>query len=229
MPYKNKEEKNANARANYEMNKEAKRAKNRAYYQANKEKESARKKKFHKINYQNNKEKLCKKGRVYYAKNKKVLVQKAITRQKSNPEKYSEINKRTIKKNYSKRMIRRAEYRSACKNYRLSEILGDKLRAAIRSNSNKSGKITELIGIPILDFKDYIQKLFKDGMTWENWGEWEIDHIKPCASFNLSNSVEQKECFHYTNFQPLWKRENQNKYSYHKGIKHSHKSKSVWQ
>jgi hypothetical protein len=49
-------------------------------------------------------------------------------------------------------------------------------------------------------------------MTWENNGKekgcWQLDHIKPCASFNLLNEEEQKKCFHYTNYQPLWMEEN---------------------
>ena len=45
-------------------------------------------------------------------------------------------------------------------------------------------------------------------MTWENHGEWHIDHIKPCSSFNLIDIEEQKQCFHYSNLQPLWKIDN---------------------
>jgi hypothetical protein len=59
--------------------------------------------------------------------------------------------------------------------------------------------------------KGYLAGKFKDGMTWENHGEWHIDHIKPCASFNLLDEGEQKKCFHYTNLQPLWASENLSK------------------
>ena len=47
-------------------------------------------------------------------------------------------------------------------------------------------------------------------MTWDNYGRsgWVIDHIRPCASFNLSKSSEQKKCFHYSNLQPLWEEDN---------------------
>ena len=49
-------------------------------------------------------------------------------------------------------------------------------------------------------------------MSWSNHGKvWEIDHIKPCASFNLSNFEQQKQCFHYTNLQPLTIFENRSK------------------
>jgi hypothetical protein len=59
----------------------------------------------------------------------------------------------------------------------------------------------ELVGCSVEDLK----KQFRDGMSWENYGRygWHMDHIKPCASFNLINKEEQKECFHYTNLQPL--------------------------
>ena len=45
-------------------------------------------------------------------------------------------------------------------------------------------------------------------MTWENHGDWHIDHIRPCCSFNLLNDDDQKQCFHYTNLQPLWAKDN---------------------
>ena len=41
-------------------------------------------------------------------------------------------------------------------------------------------------------------------MTKENYGEWHVDHIKPCASFDLTDPEQQAICFHYTNLQPLW-------------------------
>ena len=54
---------------------------------------------------------------------------------------------------------------------------------------------------------------FTKGMTWDNYGlgGWQIDHIKPCASFDLSNPNQQSECFDWTNLQPMWKKENQSK------------------
>ena len=41
-------------------------------------------------------------------------------------------------------------------------------------------------------------------MSWDNYGDWHVDHIRPCASFDLTNEDEQRICFHYKNLQPLW-------------------------
>ena len=43
-------------------------------------------------------------------------------------------------------------------------------------------------------------------MSWDNHGDiWEIDHILPCSSFDLTKLEEQQKCFHFSNHQPLFK------------------------
>ncbi len=49
---------------------------------------------------------------------------------------------------------------------------------------------------------------FTNGMAWDDYGDWHIDHILPCISFDLSDENQQKICFHYTNLQPLWATDN---------------------
>lgn len=77
----------------------------------------------------------------------------------------------------------------------------------------KSDKTEKLIGITIKELKLYIEKQFKDDMTWDNYGfyGWHIDHIIPLSSFDLTKAEEQKKAFHYTNLQPLWAKENMQK------------------
>lgn len=50
-------------------------------------------------------------------------------------------------------------------------------------------------------------------MTFDNYGKWHIDHIALCSLFNLQNKKEQEVCFHYTNLQALWAKDNQSKYN----------------
>jgi len=62
------------------------------------------------------------------------------------------------------------------------------------------------ITTPAFELKLYLEKQFLPEMNWENHGNiWEIDHIKPCANFDLTDIKQQQECFHYTNLQPLFK------------------------
>jgi hypothetical protein len=66
----------------------------------------------------------------------------------------------------------------------------------------KSQSTQAILGIDAIGYKKYIENLFQEGMSWENFGEWEIDHILP---------VSKGGSFHYTNTQPLWKEENRKK------------------
>ena len=66
----------------------------------------------------------------------------------------------------------------------------------------------ELIGCTHLELKIHIESQFKNGMTFDNYGDWELDHIYPISKFNLNDINEVKKCFNYKNIQPLWKLEN---------------------
>lgn len=85
----------------------------------------------------------------------------------------------------------------------LKLTLRNRLKNALK-NEFKSGKTLELLGCSIEEFKIHLEKQFDENMNWDNRGDyWEIDHIKPIALFDLTNPEQQRECFHYTNLQPL--------------------------
>ena len=60
------------------------------------------------------------------------------------------------------------------------------------------------------ELKDYFESLFQEGMTWDNYGEWHVDHIHPVCSFSAE---EWEQINHYTNLQPLWAADNYSKIS----------------
>jgi len=72
----------------------------------------------------------------------------------------------------------------------------------------KHGNTMELTGCTKEHLLQHLKSKFTEGMSWENYGQWHIDHIRPCASFNLEDPEEQKKCFHWTNLQPLWAEDN---------------------
>ena len=146
---------------------------------------------------------------------------------KNDPVKYAEkLKKHYIYKNKPERKEIENKYRrEAVKRwikkewqtnpeYRIKNVTRSRIRQAIKRGF-KTGRTLELLGVQ--DMKVvilHLQKKFQEGMSWDNYGEWHIDHIIPCASFDLTKESEQKKCFHYTNLQPLWAKDN-----IHKGCK----------
>jgi hypothetical protein len=80
--------------------------------------------------------------------------------------------------------------------------------ALTNQGATKNRTTMDLIGCTPEFLWDHLIKQFKPGMTIENYGEWHVDHIKPCSRFDLSKKEEQAKCFHYSNLQPLWASEN---------------------
>jgi len=68
----------------------------------------------------------------------------------------------------------------------------------------------DVVGCSPDELRRHLESQFRDGMSWANHSRngWHIDHIIPCASFDLTDPEQQKQCFHYTNLQPLWWYEN---------------------
>jgi len=92
--------------------------------------------------------------------------------------------------------------------YRLKKSLVSRYRKAIVGACSSTANTLRLLGCSIDEARLHLASQFSDGMSWENFGEWHIDHIRPCASFDLTDPEQQKECFHFSNLQPLWAEEN---------------------
>ena len=94
-------------------------------------------------------------------------------------------------------------------NFRLARNLRKRFANAIKGTNYKKISALELCGCEIDFLKKYLESQFIEGMTWENYGKkWQIDHRLPVCSFDLSKLENQKACFHYSNLQPLWSRDN---------------------
>jgi hypothetical protein len=73
----------------------------------------------------------------------------------------------------------------------------------------KSASVITLLGCSLDEFRLRMECMFQPGMTWENSGKvWHLDHVRPCASFDLTDPDQLRACFHYLNYQPLWARDN---------------------
>ena len=91
--------------------------------------------------------------------------------------------------------------------FRLAHILRRRLSHALKGTA-KSARTLELLGCPIDHLVRHLESKFQPGMSWGNQGEWHVDHIRPLASFDLTDPHQQRQAFHWTNLQPLWAAEN---------------------
>ena len=104
------------------------------------------------------------------------------------------------------------QWYSKTTNRKIRSCIGTRIRLALKGK-RKSQKTIQLLGCNISEFVKYIENLWKEKMSWNNYGfghdRWVLDHIIPCAAFDLSSPTEQEKCFHYSNIQPLWWIDNQ--------------------
>lgn len=125
-----------------------------------------------------------------------------------------DINKSKLEKNrkwHREKYYRNKKLKS---NYFFTRKIATRIYMALkRGGGIKSIKTSDAIGCSVTFLKNHLESKFRDGMNWDNYGKfgWHIDHIKPCASFDLSDQEQQNKCFHYTNLQPLWRSENLSK------------------
>ena len=136
----------------------------------------------------------------YRKKNPKYALRPRV---KLTKEERSEQRRKYYRKKYKKDPI-----------YRIKCLLRSRLREALKG-SKKSMSTMKLLGCTGEYAKEHIESQFQKGMSWSNHGngpgKWNIDHIRPMCSFDLSKPEDQKMCCHYTNLQPLWWEDNQAK------------------
>jgi len=93
--------------------------------------------------------------------------------------------------------------------YRIASNLRSRIYTAIKAIS-KNGSAIRDPGCSVSELIVYLESLFKEGMTWDNYGRggWHIDHILPLSSFDLSKKEHLRAACHYTNLQPMWEIDN---------------------
>lgn len=179
---------------------------------------------------QNNKEYFKK----YRLEHKDEIREKHREYTRKNKDKVSKWNKKSYRKNIDKVKVRHAKYYAENKewinrlnndnyskkmnndeSFRIAHSLRTRMSTAIRSDV-KIDRIIWFLGCSLKDLKIHLEKQFIGGMNWSNYGRtgWHIDHIKPCSKYDLTKLKNQKECFHYTNLQPLWAKDNLMKHNH---------------
>lgn len=168
-------------------NPEGHKAATKRYYEKHKEDLKAK----HKAYVQANIETLRTKRKQYWADNRSLMAERKRAR---------------IAKS---RARDRERYKTDIK-FVLTKRLRVRLRKALKGNYKKGSAIRDL-GCSVDELKIHLESKFTKGMSWDNYGEWHIDHIRPLSSFDLTDAEQLKQACHYTNLQPLWAADNLSK------------------
>jgi hypothetical protein len=156
---------------------------------------------------------LLEKSKAYRLKNKERIAANRKKYAKESTQKIAEWQREYREKNklklreYSRKYVKHK--RSTDIEYNIKCNLRSRICNAV-SKGYKSKPMAKLVGCSVAKLRKYLESQFTEGMTWDNYGVngWHIDHIRPCASFDLKEESEQMECFHYSNLQPLWAEDN---------------------
>lgn len=169
-----------------------------------------------------------------YAKNREARIEQQKTRQASSKEKKADYDKQWRIKNQEELVQRDALYYREHKEqinqkakerrktdpiFKLVGHLRSRLHTILTQvNLPKTKKMPEYLGCTLPELKVHLEKQFTEGMTWENQGEWHLDHKIPLDAAGVWNldktiSIELTEprvyqLCHYTNLQPLWGSDN---------------------
>ena len=130
---------------------------------------------------------------------------------KNNPTKVKESKQKYYNNNTDKEQFRNNQYAQNRKKidivFKVSCVSRTRLIEFLKiKNITKKNKTFNYIGCTPQFLKEYLETKFVSGMSWDNHGEWHIDHIIPLSSAKNENDVYM--LCHYTNLQPLWAEEN---------------------
>ena len=140
------------------------------------------------------------KGRKYYHANKNHAQEYRLKNKEQirlRKKKYYQKNKKSINQKTKER-------RSIDLNFKITSNLRNRITKAVKG-INKSASTMKLIGCTINELRNHLESKFKPWMTWKNYGlgGWDIDHVKACATFNLTHPIQQRKCFNWRNLQPM--------------------------
>lgn len=177
--------------------KDCSRIKNKQFYEENKA--------YYQERYRSNKKTILIQNKEWNKQNKDKTDKHKLKFYQNNPSYHKEYlrdNKEKIVKN---RRSREKLRRKTDPLFKLKNNYRNRLYDYYRG-TNRSKRSEEIIGLSWTKFKKYIEAKFLQGMTWDNYGEWHIDHIIPLCSASSNDQLEK--LFHYSNCQPLWGRDN---------------------
>ena len=150
------------------------------------------------------------KQRVYYQENKDFLKNKSKEYYQENKDYITVRNKKYQDKNRENRNNYINNRKKSDNLFKLTILIRKLIYTSIKKKGySKKSKVNNILGCSFDDFKSHIENQFKEGMSWENHGEWHLDHKTPISWANTEEEIYDLN--HFENFQPLWAYDNLSK------------------
>lgn len=147
----------------------------------------------------------------YYQKNREKRLHYFSEWQKINQDRKNKYHKEWREKNIDRiREVKRQYEKTRKANDPIHKLISN-FRTAIyqvlkENNVQKNGHYFEILKYKPDELISHLEKQFIDGMNWENYGQWHVDHIRPISSFKITEIGDDEfmKCWSLENLQPLW-------------------------
>lgn len=195
-------------KAYYQTNKAVIDGKNRRWTERNREKCRG----YVRASYWRNHEQELERGQQYNRNNPGKASARSLKWEKEHPEQARQTDR-----------VYQQKRRQNNPGYRALDNVRRRFNGLLHGKTKNAASITQLIGCGHNELRAHIEKQFQSGMAWDNYGKgagkWEIDHVRPCASFSdLTDPEQLAQCCHYSNLQPMWGRDNVIKGAKYEGV-----------
>jgi len=104
------------------------------------------------------------------------------------------------------RAARRRKRMAANPSERIRNAVSARMWAALKGRND--GALFSRLGYSADTLVEHLERQFTDGMSWDNYGTWHVDHIRPCASFDMTNEAQFAQCWALDNLTTLWAEDN---------------------
>lgn len=166
-------------------------------------------KEYSKQYYKNNSEWIKEKGKNYYKENSEHVLERVKYYQQDNKERIKEYkkqyrinNKEHLKEYNSKRY-------ATDENFKISEACRRMLKRTLKATSTtKDSKTYEILGYSNEELKGAVESKFLNGMSWENYGDWHIDHVYPVSRYISEGITDPAIINSLDNLIPMWAEHN---------------------
>lgn len=164
-----------------------------------------KKSRYDSVYYNENQEKILKRKKNYHVENREQILQDKKDYRLTNRGKIQEYF------NNNKHKVREAQQRYRKKYPHIVAWRRLLYRTLYYMGTEKEGHTGDMLGYTAVQLKHRIESQWKEGMCWENYGEWDIDHIRPLTSFDMESKPSEVNAL--SNLQPLWREENMAKFN----------------